>query len=178
MSDITEFGRALFLLSEEEGNTETVIEDMRVFNAALLANPDYAKLTDTPALAKEERLALLDRALAGLSECVRNLVKILAERRLVYAFSKVAECYFALYDESRGIERVEAITARALTEEQTARLKAKLTRLTGKTVVIGNTVDPTILGGMKLRYSGTQLDGSVKTRLDTIEESLSGGVVS
>ena len=84
----------------------------------------------------------------------------------------MAKAYLSEYDKARGIERVEAVTAVAMTEAQLAALRAKLTALTGKTVVIRNTTDPTILGGMKLRYSGLQLDGSVRSRLDAFERSL------
>ena len=177
MSDITEYGRALFLLSEEEGNTDEVLSDLQTVRTLFFENPDYAKLIDTPALPKEERIGLIEKSLASVNKNLRNLVMILAERHLAYAFGKISEAYLSLYDESRGIERVTAITARPLNELQSAKLKAKLTRVTGKTVIITNTVDPSILGGMKLRYSGTQLDGSVKTRLDSIEQTLSGVVI-
>jgi len=53
----------------------------------------------------------------------------------------------------------------------------KLASTTGKKIIIKNTVTPEILGGVKLRYSGKQLDGSVKTRLDKFEQSLKNTVI-
>ena len=44
-------------------------------------------------------------------------------------------------------------------------------------IIVKNTVSPEILGGVKLRYSGIQLDGSVKTRLDKFEASLKNTVI-
>ena len=85
--------------------------------------------------------------------------------------------FSALYDKSRGIEHVEAVTAVAMTDAQISKMAEKLSAMTGKTVVIKNTVAPEILGGVKLRYSGTQLDGSVKTRLDSFEKSLKNTVI-
>jgi F-type H+-transporting ATPase subunit delta len=64
-----------------------------------------------------------------------------------------------------------------MTESQIEALKAKLIAETGKKIIIKNTVDPTILGGVKLRYSGKQIDGSVKTRLDAFSESLKNIIV-
>ena len=101
-----------------------------------------------------------------------NLIKIIVEKRLAHRFDAIFEGYLDSYDASRGILRVEAITAVALTADQTAALTKKACALTGKTAIVKNTVDPTILGGMKLRYGGTQLDGSVKTRLDKFEAAL------
>ena len=44
--------------------------------------------------------------------------------------------------------------------------------MTGKKIILTNTVKPEILGGVMLRYSGIQLDGSVKSRLDAFSRSL------
>ena len=71
-----------------------------------------------------------------------------------------------------GIERVEAISAVSLTDAQRDSLVKKLTDMTGKRIILTNKVRPEILGGVILRYSGIQLDGSVKARLDTFSESL------
>lgn len=177
MSDIAEYGRALFLITEEEHTTEQVLGDVLTARTLFVENPDYAKLLDTPALAKEERIRIIDNALRTLDTALTNLIKILAEKHLSYLVPKALDAYLSLYDESRGIERVEAITARPLTQEQTARLVAKLAAKTGKKIIVKNTVDPSILGGMKLRYSGTQLDGSVRTRLDGLEDVLARTVL-
>ena len=90
---------------------------------------------------------------------------------------KIVEAFSDTYDRSRGIERVEAISAVPLTDAQTERLVKKLEKLTGKQIIVKNTHDPALLGGMKLRYLGIQLDGSVKTKLDSFEKRLSELVI-
>ena len=177
MINAVEYGRALFMLTEEVGNTEKVREDVHILLAVLKENPDLVNLLDTPAVSKDERLGVIDAALASLDENLTSLVKILAERREAHSLSKVLDAYLAVYDEARGIERVEAVTALPLTEAQTERLKAKLEKQTGKTVIIKNTVDPSILGGIKLRYMGIQLDGSLKSRLDSFERVLTDMII-
>ena len=44
------YGKALFLVSEEDGSTEKVMNDIKVARAVFSKNPDYAKLLNTPAL--------------------------------------------------------------------------------------------------------------------------------
>lgn len=177
MTDARSIGNALFLIAEEDGVTERIAEDVGTVRAVLSESPQYVKLLDTPALSKDERIALIDNAFSSVDERLLNLLKILAEQRGVYLFAKVFDTYEELYDSARGIERVEAITAVALTEAQLTALTKKLNAMTGKTAVIKNTVDPTILGGVKLRYQGKQLDGSVKTRLDKFEAALKSTVI-
>ena len=66
MIDAKEYGKALFLLTEETRTTKTVAEELLGVKKLLCENPRYIKLLDTPALAKEEKLALVDRAFASL----------------------------------------------------------------------------------------------------------------
>jgi F-type H+-transporting ATPase subunit delta len=177
MINVQEYGKALFELAVESNNVKKTHEDVTLVRDALEANPEYAKLLDNPAISREERTALIDKAFSGVGEYVANLVKMMADGHVSYLFPKVAETYSALYDEMLGIERVEAICAVALTDAQKKTLIAKLEHITGKTVVLTVTVDRSILGGMKLRYGSCQLDGSVKTRLDTLARSLSSAVI-
>ena len=172
MIDAKEYGKALFLLTEEDGTTAAVAGELEALRGIMRENPRYEKLLDTPALARDEKLLLIDRAFSSLNENLVNLLKILCEKHSVYQLPKIAAAYAALYDEARGIERVEALTAVAMTSPQIEAMRAKLSRMTGKTVILRNTVDPSILGGVVLRYAGKQFDGSVKARLSALEKSL------
>ena len=177
MTDANEYGKALFLITEEDGVSDKIISDVHTADSVLISNPDYVKLLDSPALSKEERVGLVDKAFSGLDQRLSNLLKILTEKRAMHLFCKAVKAYYALYDESRGILRVEAVTAIPLSEGQAKAIKDKLTLTLNKTIVLDNTVDPSILGGVKLRYSGVQLDGSVRTRLDKFEDALKHTVI-
>lgn len=175
--DAKNFGDALFMLAEELGETEVIKVDFDTLCSVIDENPEYLKLLDTPSLSREERVGLISKAFGTLNKNLVNLVKILAERRFAYIIRKVRDAYMACYDASRGIERVEAISIIPLTEEQTEKLQRRLEKITGKQIIVMNTIDPSILGGMKLRYLGMQIDGSVKTKLDRFEQSLKDLVI-
>ena len=177
MTDAKEYGKALFLITEEDGVSDKILSDINLTEGVLKANPDYVKLLNSPALSKDERVELVGKAFSGIDERLSNLLKLLTERRIMHIFDKAAKTYKTLYDESRGIVRVEAVTAVPLSDKQAKAIKDKLTYSLRKTIVLSNTVDASILGGVKLRYSGVQLDGSVKTRLDKFEAALKNTVI-
>lgn len=177
MTDANEYGKALFLITEEDGTSDKVLADVKTAERVLSLNPEYVKLLDSPALSRDERVKLVDKAFGGIDAGLCNLIKILTEKRAMHLFYKVARVYYSLYDEARGILRVEAVTAIPLTEKQSNTISAKLSASLKKTVVLKNTVDASILGGVKLRYSDVQLDGSVKTRLDKFEDALKQTVI-
>lgn len=172
MTDVTQYAGALFSLASEEGREERIGEELSLLSALIKENPKYTSLLDTPALSLSERTGLIDEALAPLDEYVKNLFKLLCEARLTYTLPELTESYSQLLDEKRGVLRAEAISAVPLTERQSAALKARLESECGKTVIIKNTVDKSILGGIVLRYAGLSKDGSLKNRLEKIKKSL------
>lgn len=176
-SNAKSWGEALFMLAEEDLCTESVREDLLTVTQAIHEDPDYVKLLDTPALSRDERVGLVSEAFGSLNSDLVNLIKILAEKRMAYLIPKINDAFGAYYDASRGIERVDAISAVPLSDAQLERLVSRLEALTEKKIIIKNTVDPSILGGMKLRYMGKQIDGSLKTKLDGFEQSLKDLVI-
>lgn len=178
MTGAKEYAEALFLLAKEDGTLSEVCEDLYAATAAISDNPDYLKLLSTPALSKEERVGLIDESAEGLSLSVKNLLKLLAEGRRISLLGKIYEEYSAMLDEERGIVRAEAVTAIPLTREQSDLIARKLcATLSASEVVLKNTVDPSILGGITLRYRGIQKDASVKERLRSFEAALKSIII-
>lgn len=177
MSDPKEYGKALFLLSEERGTSEVTLSDLAAVEEALAAFPRYGRLLDSPALPMTEKRELIRTAFSVLQTDTVSFLCILAERHAVFCFPKCAAAYRALYDEVRGIERVVAVTAVPMTDEQKARLTEKLSRMTKKTVILKNETDPSLLGGIRLRCAGIQLDSSLRARLNALEKRLAALIV-
>ena len=177
MIDVREYARALFLITEEDGITDGAFSELKLVAKLIEKEPAYVTLLDTPAVSKAEKLALIDEAFGSLNKNLLNFIKILSERHSVYALPKILAEYSALYDEARGIVRVDAVTALELTATQCESLKNKLEGMLSGQVVINNIVDPSVLGGMKLRYSGVQIDGTVKARIDGFAARLKDLVV-
>ncbi len=172
-----EYAKALFMLAEENSACDRVLLDLRIAVNAVLENKNYLELLDTPALSKDEKISLISDAFSSLDESVSSLIKILCEKRMSRILPEILKEYELLYDEKFGILKVEAVSARPMSEEQLTALKEKLEKERQKTVIITNKVDTEMLGGLKLRFSGIQLDGSLKTRLDKIEASLKSAIV-
>ena len=177
MTDITEYGHALFQLAEEDGEADKVFSDIECLMGAINENPEYTRLISCPVITKEERNSLLDTAFSSLNENLVNMVKLLFDRHLSHKLDKALYGFFNAYYEAKGIERVEAITALPMSSEQKTRLKNKLESVTGKTVILTNTVDKETLGGIKIRYSSNQIDATVRSKLDKIENSLKNVVI-
>ena len=172
------YGDALYDLAAEERLSEELLEELEALSQALTENPDFVKLLRSPALRKDERLAVLDRSFEGkIQPYILNFMKILTENGTIGEFSGCVKEFRSRYNKDHNIEEVTAVTAVALSPELSDKLRAKLDGLTGKTILLRQKVDPSILGGVRLEMEGAQYEGSVKHQLDTLRRRLSETVI-
>lgn len=168
------YGQALYDLAKSENLSEILLSELTVLSQSFAQESDFLRLLGSAKLTKQEKHALLDDSFrAVLHPYVLNFLKILTDRGYTKHFSQCKDAYIAQYNLDHNILPVTAITAVALTREQSARLQERLATLTGKTISLTNIIDPQILGGVRLDYDGKRLDDTIANRLSAISQGLS-----
>lgn len=177
MIDTASYGKALFQLAQENGSDVRVLDELGAVQQLLQENPSYALLLDTPAVSQDEKHGLLNEAFGQFDPMLLNFLCLLCDRRAFYQLPACRTAYRACFDEAHDIVRAEAITAVPMQDKQRSALKAKLEALTGKNIVLKNSVDLALIGGITLRYGGVQLSDSIQSRLDRLRRSLDESIV-
>ena len=172
------YAQALFDLAKDEGFGKAILEELAVLKGVFAENPEYSKLLSAPDVPKQERCGILDEAFRGkVHPYVLNFLKILTEKGYIRFFPDCCDAYRSFYNEDNGILVVKAVSAVALSEAQMQKLTAKLEATTGKQIDLQCSVDAAQLGGLRLSYSGKQVDGTVKNRMDAIGKLLKNTVL-
>ncbi len=171
------YAEALYSLAVEENVAEEIYKQIDAVKFAFEDNPQLCKILDRPCSDKTERTAFIDRCFKDVNEYLLNCIKVMSKRRVTVHFPEMADEFMKMYRKENGIEIVNVITATALNEEQTEKLKITLERKLGKKVVLSATVNPEILGGIVVRTETSQIDASIKTRLDDIEKQIKSAVI-
>lgn len=172
------YGGALYELSLEEGLSQRLLEQLQVLRDSFAQEPDFVRLLSAPNISKEERCRVLDESFRDrVHPYVLNFLKILMEKGYVRHFSDCCKAFESRYNADNGILPVLAETAVAMNADQAKRLREKLQSITGKTVELTNRVVPACLGGVRLRYDGTQVDGTVQGRLEAVSNLLKNTVL-
>lgn len=172
------YAQALYGLARDEGLDTTILEELSALRQVFTETPQYSKLLSAPDVPKQERCGILDEAFRGkIHPYVLNFLKILTEKGYIRQFPQCCDAYRGFYNEDNGILVVKAQSAIALTQQQTQKLIAKLETTTGKRIDLRCSVDPDVLGGLRLSYDGKQVDGTVRNRLDAIGKLLKNTVL-
>lgn len=172
------YGESLYSLAREENLSEQIGGELNALRDGFRQAPEFIRLLSSPSLTKSERCQILDDSFRGkVHPYVLNFLKILTEKGYMRHFGDCCKAYTGHFDQDNGIVRVTAVTAVALTDSQTARLTEKLSRSTGKQVILQNRVEPGVLGGIRLDYDGQRLDDTVSHHLEAVRELLSKTVL-
>ena len=83
----SDYGRALFELARQEHREGEIGEEMAGVRAILEQQPAYARLLDSPALPREQRLSLVEEAFSSLNLYHLNFLKILCEKHAVKQYA-------------------------------------------------------------------------------------------
>ncbi|MBN1368871.1 MAG: ATP synthase F1 subunit delta [Dehalococcoidaceae bacterium] len=169
-----DMAKGLFDAAEKKGNLVKWLSELRLL-ADLLKDPALSGMvgkTDIPFEAKQQ--ALKDRGVE-LSAEMENLLSVLIEKGKLGSVDSVAIEYQRLMDQHHGIEgsQVASVTTvNPLDDATRLELGKSLSKMAGKPVVIDSRVDPEILGGVIIRIGDKLIDGSIRTKLQTISKEL------
>lgn len=167
------YAQGLYALAKEENLTEAVLEELTVLEQAFAQESGFLRLLAAPDIAKQERCGIIDSSFRGkVQPYVLNFLKILTEKGYIRHFPGCVLAYRDQYNQDNGIVCVRVISAQPLSASQTEKLTEKLTQVTGKTISLDKSVDPEVLGGIRLDYDGKRVDGTVRNRLDSISKLL------
>lgn len=168
------YARALSLGIEDVAQLDQSVEALDTVAEIYQEHVDFRNVLSNPSVDKQSRLKVLDEVLRAedIAGPVRRLLEVLLERGRIALVVEVADAFGEAVDERLQRAHARVKTATALSPEEKDRLSKALSAYTSYDVRVKTKVDPKILGGVVVRIGSTVLDGSVRTRLNRLRETL------
>lgn len=168
------YARALYELGVESGDLDKLVGELASVAQMLETSDDFRKSMDNPLVAPDAKKAVLgdiaDRLLLG--SVTKHTVMMLGERRRLVLLPEIVQLLKEMTDLRTGVVRAVVTTAIPMSDAYYDKLRVVLEKLTGRKVVLDKTTDPTIIAGVVTRIGDRILDGSIRTRLQGLKNSL------
>ena len=168
------YATALFELAREQNAIDTVKVNLERFDAMVAEIADLARLLRSPVLSADERKRALSGVLdkVGIDGIAANFLKLVATNRRLFAARDMVKAYRALVAKHKGEVTAEVTLAETPNPQHLDAIKGALKAVTRKDVQVDVTVDPSIIGGLIVKLGSRMVDGSLRTKLNSIKHAM------
>lgn len=168
------YAKALIDLANEQGEVEAVNNDMTFFASVCTENDEFRKIMANPIIRHEKKFNILKKIFENrISKVTFSIFSVLTKKNREQLLYPISVEFKKLYDLQKGIQKVTVSTPAPLTDAQKATLSAEVSRATQKQVELTEVIDESLIGGYVLKVGDTQIDTSVKHKLNELKMALS-----
>ncbi len=171
------YAKALILIGQEDGQAEQYNEELASVVGLFDTQDEFELALTNPLYNKKDRKKVLQAVLAAtdLSAIMKSFLVLLFDKGRIAFLREIASYYKDLADELKGVVKASVISATELSSEAIEKIKDALSKKAGKTIVLNVEQDPSLIGGVVTKIGDLVLDGSVKTQLINMRETLKKG---
>lgn len=170
------YALALFELARDEKRLESVDASLDAVRRALAESDELRELTTSPLVGRDDAVKAIGAAAQaiGVDPLTRNFLGVLARNRRLAQLPNVIRAFNTLAARHRGEITAEVVSARPLDDDQVAAIKQNLRARMGRDIAVDMSVDPAILGGLIVKIGSEMIDGSIRTKLNTLAQAMKG----
>ncbi len=170
------YAKALFSLGKEQDKFEAYNEALSAIAALYHDSPEVGdSLTNPlyPLAARQKVMAKIAEA-ASADKILAAFLNLLVEKHRAGILPDIAQEMQVMVDSAQGISHGSVVSAIELDTVLLEKIKGTLEKITGNQVILETAVDPSIIGGIIAKVGDMVLDGSIKTQLNGLKESIKG----
>ncbi len=170
------YASALFDLASEAGSVSAVESDLENLHKALSESDELTNLITNPQVSRDQAAGAIASVGKKLktSELTQNFLGVLAGNRRLGDLPGMIRAFGTIAAAQRGEVTANVTSAHDLSKTQLSTLKDKLTAREGRTVKLSADVDPDLLGGLVVTIGSKRIDGSIRTRLNSLAQAMKG----
>jgi len=173
MSVARRYAEAFFSIARDTNKIDEYQQELEKIVATIKETDQLEEYLTHLLIPAKDKKELIGQIFAGqVSPLTLNFVMMIIDKRRGNYIGVITEKYRDMADESRNIAKAELVAAREIPEDEIKSLAEKLSASSGKTVQLVVKVDPSLLGGIKIRMGDRIIDGTVAKKLEMMKSQL------
>jgi F-type H+-transporting ATPase subunit delta len=166
------YARALFEAAKEDGVLDRVHEELGQFADALDEDRNLQVFLFSPYFSSEEKKQGVRRIVTDADERLLNFLELLAERHRMPVIFRIRRLFDDLWAEENKLLAVTVTSATELDQGLLDDIGKRIEEQTGRQVELSASVDPDVLGGLRVRVGNMVLDATVRNRLEQLRKQV------
>jgi F-type H+-transporting ATPase subunit delta len=153
---------------------EALLEQLEDFRNLVEQHSELKNILLSPAVSPAKKRAIVAEVSSRLAfpEPLRNFLYVVLDHRRLGILDELIEAFREWLDNVLGIARIEVLSALPVSEQQQARVVVTFSKLTGREVRAEFRQDPTVLGGLVVKYGSRLYDGSLQAQLRALDRAI------
>lgn len=166
-----------FVDSLAKKDYKNAAEEVDVFLSLIADSQDLQNVIENPLFspAAQEGIFLEFSKKTKLSKELTNLVRVVISNNRLPQLPIILQAVALRLDTLQGIVEAKIETAYPLNKTQSAALEKEIGAMTGGKAKISVDVKPELIGGLVITIGSKRIDGSIKRRLELLEQDLRAG---
>ncbi len=171
--DIGRYAEAILKTAEKSGNVSKLSADLDSLLNLYKTCPEVRFFLLSKRIISSNKIKILKTIFKDkISKFSLNVLLELLENDMIIVLEQIIGRVQALLESKRDTLQIEVSTASLIIDNELKKIANGIEKKLDKKIELVNTVDPNILGGVKLRVSNTIIDGSIATRLKKLSDLL------
>ena len=163
----------LFNVADQNNDLDKVRDALKTLNQIVIDSGQFRALVQSKKIKGKSKVEILNSVLGKLSHPLANEVVSYLKGSSAASELKIISIFFdSMYRKKSNIIEVKGIVASKMSNQQIESFKASLDEILGKKTKLSIEVDPSLIGGIKLRIDNTFLDASIHNQLQTLRTEL------
>ncbi|MFD2672069.1 F0F1 ATP synthase subunit delta [Marinicrinis sediminis] len=166
------YAKALFEAAKEKQAVEKVGAELAQLAQLLQSHKPLRDFVEHPGVDQEAKLNVLKQAADPLSELMLNALQLILDKGRESVIPAMNKAYEDIADEALGRALAIVYSPVALSDAEASKVSEQFGARTGKSIRVENVVDPSLLGGIKVKIGDRLYDGSLSGKLKDLQKTL------
>ena len=167
----TRYAKSLFGLAKEQGVLEEVNGDMKFFWETCEMNRELILMLKSPIIPGDKKSTILKNIFEEVVNPLTSAIfDIIIKKKREVILQEIANEFFNLYNEEKGIIKASVISAKKLSEQERGNILDAIIAATDSQVELIEEVEEDLLGGFVIKMGDKQYDSSIRNQLNKMKK--------
>ena len=167
------YAEALFTVAGKSNAEKEVKDSLNLLNNILKKSSAFRAFMLSKRISNDDKAKVVQKSFGGgCNPILLEFISLVDEENFVKLFKLLEKFYELKFANSMNIVEITAHVSKEFSDDDRSKLKESLGSILDKTIDLNVNVDPTLIGGIKLRVDNKFLDASIQNHLENMRQTL------